>query len=565
MSTKLKLYVGRKIIDSLDKSTKFTPGHLQNLIHVGNPEEKGKVELNLSLSILEAHLGITNVNQILKIQPDDIIQRVQMIKDRANRKISFEINRSIFVKDVMENCYLPELNFTPKNIVIEYSSPNVAKPFHYGNLRSTIIGNFLSNLNIFIKNKVTRLNYLGDWGTQFGFIKIGVDSLNYDMEKLKSDPIKLLYQSYVHANKLAETDPSILEKAKAEFAKLEQGTEEDLKTWKQILEFTTDELTKTYGRLGVTFDEYNYESMYSGKEIGHVIDMLRKKNILKKLKDGKEVAEVDNDRTVSVIKSDGTTLYLTRDIAAAIDRFDKYKFDKMFYVVENGQSDHFNALKRIINRMDLPWSDRIVHVKFGRIKGMSTRRGTAVFLKDILDETKELIVKRQIESPTTKVPITDEETSDVLGVSCVIINDLKQRRQRDYDFDWDKVLQVKGDTGIKMQYTHCRLYSLEENCGTVPAKLCNSEILQELEVTVLLKEMAKFQDVLRIANEQLEACVLVTYLFHLCNHINRALKRLQVKGTDPDVAAQRLLLFNTAREVLKNGMIVLGLKPLNKM
>lgn len=237
-------------------------------------------------------MGITNVSHILKIQPDDIIRDVRLVQDRANRKISFEIDRTIFAKDVMENCFLPDLNFKPKNLVIEYSSPNVAKPFHFGHLRSTIIGNFLSNLNSFVKNKVTRLNYLGDWGTQFGFIKVGIDSLNYDLNMLKSDPIKLLYQSYVHANKMAENDPKVLEQAKAEFAKLESGSAEDLNSWRKILEFTKEELSRTYSRLGVVFDEYNYESMYSARDIGSVLELLRKKNVLKKLKDGKEVCYI---------------------------------------------------------------------------------------------------------------------------------------------------------------------------------------------------------------------------------------------------------------------------------
>ncbi|XP_030762815.1 probable arginine--tRNA ligase, mitochondrial isoform X2 [Sitophilus oryzae] len=565
MSSKLKLYIGRKIVDSLHKTTKITPVQLQTLIHVGNPKEKGKIELNLPLNILETSLGITNVNEILKIHPDDIIKSVQLVRDRANRKISFEIDRSIFIKDVIENCYYPEVNFKPKNIVVEYSSPNVAKPFHFGHLRSTILGNFLSNLNLFIKNNVTRINYLGDWGTQFGFIKVGLKDLNYNLDSLKTDPIKILYQCYVHANKMAEKDPEILERAKAEFVKLEQGSANDLKHWQQILNFTKNELVKTYERLGVTFDEYNYESMYSQKDIGDVIDTMRKKHILKKQPDGKEVAEVGTDKTVTVIKSDGSTLYLSRDIAAAIDRFKKYNFDKMYYVVANDQNDHFYALRSILHKMDLPWSDRLVHVKFGRIKGMSSRKGTSVFLQDILDECKELIVKRQIESPTTKVPISNDHISDILGISCVIINDLKQRRQRDYEFDWDKVLQVKGDTGIKLQYTHCRLHSLEENCGVLPAKSCNTSILIENEVVELIKELAKFQDVLHNSLEQLEACILVAYLFHLCNHVSKALKTLQVKGMDPDVAAQRLLLFNTAREVLNNGMRILGLKPLIKM
>ncbi|KAJ8948768.1 hypothetical protein NQ318_017937 [Aromia moschata] len=236
----------------------------------------------------------------------------------------------------------------------------------------------------------------------------------------------------------------------------------------------------------------------------------------------------------------------------------------MLYVVENGQNDHFQALKSIINKMDLPWSDRLTHVRFGRIKGMSTRKGTAVFLKDILDECREIMIKRQIESPTTKIPINDGRVADILGVSCVIINDLKQRRQKDYDFDWDKVLQVQGDTGIKLQYTYCRLHSLEKNSGAIAARECIPEILEEPEALMLLKELAKFHDILYRANEQLEAHILVTYLFQF-NYINKTLKTLQVKGSSPDVASQRLLLFNTAREVLKNGMSILGLHPLTEM
>lgn len=383
----------------MHKSTKCSPSDLQPLIQIGNNKDSHKIELNLPLNLLETQLGVTNITEILKIQPDDIIKKIELQKDRANRKISFEIDKGIFIKDVLENCAQPDLNFKPKKLVVEYSSPNVAKPFHFGHLRSTIIGNFISNLNLFLRNKVTRLNYLGDWGTQFGFIKLGVEDLKYTPEIIQKDPVKLLYQCYVHANKLAENDPKILEKARAEFTKLENGSEEDLKHWKNYMSYTKNELQNTYSRLGVVFDEYNYESDYGAKEVKDILEVLRKKNIIQKEKDGKEVAIID-DRKVSVVKSDNTTLYLTRDIAAAIDRFKKYDFDRMYYVVENGQNDHFHALKRILNRMDMPWAHRLTHVKFGRIHGMSTRKGTAVFLKDILDECRDMMVKKQLESPS---------------------------------------------------------------------------------------------------------------------------------------------------------------------
>ncbi|KAL3284402.1 hypothetical protein HHI36_018563 [Cryptolaemus montrouzieri] len=522
------------------------------------------MEMTMPLEVLENNLGITNITEILKIQPDDIIKRISYGNNRANRNLQFDVERNIFIKDVIENCAKPDFNLKPKTIVFDYSSPNIAKPFHFGHLRSTIIGNFLSNLNKFLYNKVTRLNYLGDWGTQFGFIKVGIDELKFSEHDIRNNPLKLLYESYVYANKLAEKDSTILERAKLEFSKLEVGSEDHLNFWKDYMGFTRDELVGIYKRLGVEFDEYNYESMYSSRNIQNVIQKLKDRKVVQQDSDGKHVALVDK-KTVSILKSDGSTLYITRDIAAAIDRFDKYKFDKMYYVVDNSQSDHFKTLKEMLHRLDLPWANRLHHVKFGRIRGMSTRKGNAIFLKDILDECREMMIQKQIESPTTKVKIDDSETSDILGVSCVIINDLKQRRQRDYDFNWEKVLQVQGDTGIKLQYVHCRLHSLEENCGVkLPPQLV-PEVLVEPEVTNLIKSVAKFQDILYRTEEQFEACILVTYLFHLCNDINKALKVLKVKGADPDIGAQRLLLLVKSRDVLHAGMSILGLKPLKKM
>ncbi|XP_045462680.1 probable arginine--tRNA ligase, mitochondrial [Harmonia axyridis] len=564
MSTKLKLYIGRKIIECLKKPTTVTPTELLPWIHIGKNLSEKHIEMAIPLDILEKNLGITNISEILKIQPDDIIRNISYANNRANRKVQFEVERNIFIKDVMENCAKPDFNLKPKTIVFEYSSPNIAKPFHFGHLRSTIIGNFLSNLNKFLYNKVTRLNYLGDWGTQFGFIKVGIDELKYSKENIKNNPLKLLYESYVFANKLSEKDASVSERAKIEFKKLESGSPELLDIWKEYMGYTKDELEIIYRRLGVEFDEYYYESMYSANNIQNIIDKLQEKKVIRKDSDGKLVVSIDK-KIISVLKSDGSTLYLTRDIAAAIDRFNKYKFDKMYYVVDNSQSEHFKTLKEMLYRLDLPWANRLHHIKFGRIRGFSTRRGNAVFLKDILDECREKMIQKQITSPTTKVPIEDNETSDTLGVSCVIINDLKQRRQKDYEFAWDNVLQVQGDTGVKLQYTHCRLHSLEENCGIKLPQQLIPEILVEPDALNLIRSIAKFQDVLYETEEKYEACILVNYLFRLCNDISKSLKVLKIKGSEPDVGAQRLLLFVKAREVLHAGMSIIGLNPLKKM
>lgn len=373
-----------------------------------NSKNLSNISIKLPLIALETHLGVTDTNEVLKIQPDDIIKSVKIAKDPTNRSISFEINKELFIKDVIENCVKPDLNLSSENVVVEYSSPNVAKPFHFGHLRSTIIGNFISNINQYLNNKVTRINYLGDWGTQFGFIKVGIEDLKFTQKQIQENPIKILYKCYVHANSLAEKDENVLNRAKTEFAKLEKGVESDINDWKTIIRYTENELTNTYERLGVKFDVYNCESMYGVKEIQGVIDSLKIKNLLVTQKDGKQTIPV-NDKQITVIKSDGTTLYLTRDIAAAIDRHQKYNFDKMFYIVENGQHNHFVALFSILKSMGYKWADYLKHVKFGRIRGLSTRKGTAVFLNDILDESRELMMQKQIMSPSkSKIRMYDD-------------------------------------------------------------------------------------------------------------------------------------------------------------
>lgn len=353
----------------------------------------------LSLEMLQKHLGISNCNDILAMKPDNVISRIHLGNDRANRIISFDIDRNIFIKDVLENITIPDRSMEPKKIVVEYSSPNIAKPFHLGHLRSTIIGNFVANLAEYLGNSVTRINYLGDWGTQFGMLKIGVELANLTKEQIKADPLNMLYNAYVNASKLAEKDVNIRESARKIFMKLEKGETDGIENWKDYKQYTIQELDTVYKRLGVKFDTYNFESMYSAKDIQNVISLLEAKKIIHLDSGGKKVAMIQ-DKPIPLVKSDGSMLYLTRDIAAALDRYSKYKFDQMLYIVDNTQSEHFNALHDVLFQMDLPWAGRIKHIKFGRIRSMSTRKGTAVFLKDILNEAQDIMKKNQIQSPS---------------------------------------------------------------------------------------------------------------------------------------------------------------------
>ncbi|XP_071574091.1 probable arginine--tRNA ligase, mitochondrial isoform X2 [Temnothorax nylanderi] len=474
------------------------------------------------------------------------------------------------VKEVLEyNCSTvspPTFINNKRNIIVEFSSPNIAKPFHVGHLRSTIIGNYVANINSFVKNNVKRINYLGDWGTQYGLIQLGIDMADINEDEMRRNPIKALHTAYITANKLAETDSSILDRARKIFNDLENGTGVTYEQWKAFKQYTVEELTKVYGRIGITFDEYHWESMYNAKNIEKIITLMEKMQLLIKDEQNRKVVNLDNEKSVPIIKSDGSTLYIARDIAAAIDRFEKNNFDCMYYVVDNTQASHFSNLLEILKRLQMPWAERLKHVKFGRLHGMRTRKGNMVFLEDILDITRDIMKQKQIDSHTTKVRLdSSDKSSDILGISAMIVNDLKRKRQRDYTFDWNTAFDLKGDTGVKLQYTHCRLVSLERNCGAVLTLECEPSLLQEDIVDDLVVLIAKFEEVVLKSYEEIEPCILTAYLFNLSNAINKAFSLLKVKDELPDLASQRLLLFHVTRNVLAQGMKLLGLIPLEEM
>lgn len=282
-----------------------------------------------------------------------------------------------------------------------FSSPNIAKPFHMGHLRSTIIGNFIANILEFMSHEVVRLNYLGDWGTQYGLLQVGIELCDFSEAMIKQNPMQFLYQAYVEANKKAETDPSVAARAREVFHCLEAGNMEEMKKWQLFHSYTEQELEHVYQRLGVHFDEYNWESKYSAKEVGSILHSLKTRGIMKTEIDGKQVVEINQQWHVPIMKSDGSTLYLMRDIAAAMDRYDRHNFAEMLYVVDSSQANHFKALFGILSSMQLPWASSLKHVKFGRIQGMSTRKGSVVFLTDILDEIRDVMATRQQDSHST--------------------------------------------------------------------------------------------------------------------------------------------------------------------
>ncbi|XP_049865257.1 probable arginine--tRNA ligase, mitochondrial [Pectinophora gossypiella] len=480
--------------------------------------------------------------------------------------VQVDIDRETFISTVLTHIISskkPQVNEDPQTIVIDFSSPNIAKPFHAGHLRSTIIGNFIGNVNQHFNNKVTRINYLGDWGTQFGLLQYGLKAKNIDINGLKNNPMKALYEAYVYANKLSSTDESIQEQARDYFADIEQGRT-SLENWMKIREITVEELEIVYKRLGIKFDSYHWESDYNGGAIKDILNLLEENNVIKTDESGKKVARIKN-RDVTILKSDKSTLYLSRDIAALLDRYKRYNFNKMLYVVDNSQTDHFAALFEIVKQINEECTKGCQHIKFGRIKGMSTRAGNVVFLSDILDEAKQKMYDQQLQSKNTRNSAMNEETCDILGTTAVIINDLKQKRLKDYTFSWDRVLQSEGDSGIRLQYLHCRLWSLEKNSGLAIPQTCDPTAIPEEIVGDVVAELARFEDILSRSLEEYEACVIVNYLFRLARHVNRMFNELRVNNASPDLAAQRLLVFHSARVVVKTCLEILGVKPLYEM
>jgi len=482
----------------------------------------------------------------------------EVLKTTLNRPIDYEWSR---------NALFPEI---PRRVIVEFSSPNIAKPFHIGHFRSTVIGNFIANINEAVGNKVTRINYLGDWGTQFGILIAGMEE--FSSEIILGDSIQSLLDVYIKANKLAEVDEHFAMKAKRAFRELEDGDKNKIEFWEHCRKLTILELEKNYRTLNIKFDHYHGESMYSRDKSASVLAKMSELGLLKDREDGRTVVELERSE-VTVRKSDGSGLYISRDIAAALDRAARFNFDWMFYVVDNSQGIHFNNLFEILRKLNCSWADSCQHVKFGKIQGLSTRKGNIVYLRDILEEATSIMLENQEKSSNTRVAEQDKfVVAEQVGISSLIVNDLKQRRTKDYKFSWERALSDSGDTGVKLQYTHARLCSLLAKCGEFGEV---GEVGEEDEPGDLLTEpcalelvfvIARYDEVLSSAYHSLEPHQLVLYLFSLCNATSKALKLLPVKSAgERSLSRARLMMFSSARRTLAEGLTVLGISPLDRI
>ncbi|GCE98152.1 hypothetical protein ZYGM_002562 [Zygosaccharomyces mellis] len=465
-----------------------------------------------------------------------------------------------------------------KKVLIEFSSPNIAKPFHAGHLRSTIIGGFLSNLYEKCGWEVIRMNYLGDWGKQFGILAVGYERYGDD-KKLAEDPIDHLFQVYVRVNKDIEEEGDTLPesestdgKSREYFKRMENGDQDAIKLWQKFRELSIEKYIGTYARLNIEYDVYSGESQVSKESMDRALKLYDEKGLVH-IDRGAKLIDMTrfNKKLGKVIvqKSDGTTLYLTRDIGAAIDRYNKYHFDKMIYVIASQQDLHTAQFFELLKQMGFEWAHNLHHVNFGMVQGMSTRKGTVVFLNNILEETKdkmhEVMKKNQVKYAQVENP---DEVADLVGISAVMIQDMQGKRINNYEFKWERMLSFEGDTGPYLQYAHSRLRSMQRNVPDITVtdmENADFKLLQEPAAIALVRLLSQYADVLRNALKTHEPTTVVTYLFKLTHQVSSCYDVLWVAGQTKELATVRLALYTATRQVLSNGMKLLGLTPVERM
>ena len=448
-----------------------------------------------------------------------------------------------------------------EQITIDLSSPNIAKPFSMGHLRSTVIGNALANISEKNGYTAVRINHLGDWGTQFGKLIVAY-KLWGDKEKIEASPIEELLKIYVKFHEEAERNESLNDKARAAFKCLEQGDEEARLLWKWFKEASLQEFQGIYELLGIQFDSLDGEAFYNDK-MTPVVQELEEKGLLVQ-SSGALVVELECMPPCLVQKTDGATLYATRDLAAAMYRKKEYDFAKSFYVVGNEQSLHFKQLFRVLQKMGYEWAKDCHHVPFGMMlkdgKKMSTRKGKVVLLKEVLEDAIQE-AKRSIEEKNPSLP-HKEEVAKSVGVGAVIFHDLKNHRMNDVEFSLEQMLNFEGETGPYVQYTHARICSLLQK-GNFDANNVSLEGLEK-EAWQTITTLQRFPQVIQKSFEQVDPSLIAKYCLTLARHFNKYYAHTKIL-VDDETKSSKLTLCYAVAIVLKEGLSLLGIEAPEQM
>lgn len=445
---------------------------------------------------------------------------------------------------------------------IDYSAPNIAKPFGIGHLRSTVIGNSLKRLLESQGWTVVGVNHLGDWGTQFGKLMAAFTSWG-DREALEEDPIKFLYELYVEFHKRAEQEPALNDEGRAWFRRLEEGDKEAYALWDEFRRLSLVSFEEVYKRLGVTFDHYWGEAFYNDK-LDEIMGLLTDSGLMVE-SEGAQVVPLDdlNLPPCLVRKSDGATLYATRDLAAALYRRNTLKAERFYYVVGAAQAVHFRQIFEVLRRLNFEWADDLEHIPFGLIQGISTRKGTLVFLEDVLDRGRELAMEKLAEREGLDEAQRDE-VSEQVAIGAIVFYDLMRNRMRDYEFSWEQMMDWGGRSGPYLQYTHVRLGALINRWrgahGELPAlaDVDWSELSGDAPFAIV-RLLAKFPEVLRSATDNAEPSEVSRYLLDLAEAFNTWYSSGErIVAEDPSAGGARIQLAAALRVVLGRGLYLLG-------
>ena len=485
--------------------------------------------------------------------------------------LNFFLDKSAFGKQVLEGVLQAGEEYGNSdigkggNVVIDFSSPNIAKPFHVGHLFSTAIGNALYRMYNSQGYNSVGINHLGDWGTQFGKL-ISAYKRWVDEEALEKDAIKELLRIYVKFHDEADIDPSLEDEGRAYFKKLEDGDEEAVALWKKFRESSLKEFQKVYDRLGVKFDSYNGEAFYNDK-MDVVVQELKDKNLLTE-SNGAQVVNLDeyNMPPCIILKSDGATIYATRDLAAALYRKKKYNFVKSLYVVGGPQALHFKQVFKTLELAGHEWAKDCTHVSFGLVKfadrKLSTRKGEVIFLDDLLKES----VNKTLEIINEKNPNLEnkEEVAEKVGIGAMVFTYLKNSRDKDIVFDWNDMLSFDGETGPYVQYTYARAKSILRKFGTVEGDV-NYSLLTSKEEFELIKTLDGLNDAILNGIERNEPSVVTRYVIDVAKAFNKVYNALPIGTAEEDVKKARLKLVEATSIVIKKALYLIGLETVEEM
>ncbi|MGE7673216.1 arginine--tRNA ligase [Lysinibacillus sp. NPDC094403] len=492
----------------------------------------------------------------------DLIQEVQVVGGYVNIFYQQPTITQQVLSQIVKEKNLYGTQQEPKgNVVLDFSSPNIAKPFSMGHLRSTVIGNALANIAEKNGYKAIRINHLGDWGTQFGKLIVAYRKWG-DQQTIEAAPIEELLKIYVKFHEEAEQDDTLNEQARTAFKALEDGDKETLALWQWFRDESLEEFKTIYQLLGIDFDSFAGEAFYNDK-MAAVVKELEEKDLLVK-SDGAYVVEINNMPPCLITKTDGATLYATRDLAAAFYRQQQYDPKKIFYVVGNEQSLHFNQLFKVIEKMGNDWSKDLQHVPFGMIlkdgKKMSTRKGKIVLLADVLTEAI-ATAKQNIEVKNPNL-MDKESVAHQVGVGAVIFNDLKNDRLHDIEFSIEQMMNFEGETGPYIQYTYARISSLLEKADEQNYEVSSETLGEQGWPVILLLE--QFPKVIANAFEQADPSQIAKYALQLARLFNKYYAQNKVL-VDDSQRTSRLAFCQCVSIVLKESLTLLGIAAPNKM